>query len=181
MCLKFCEHLYGNVLKMDYKRQTAVVAIFALVGMMFVVPAITGKAMALPSKVVARADGRCGTTPCDLRLITYVLISGFWVITPTQDGTLVGWNAQAIHGVGNVAGVVTYGIIHDGERVGTATFTFLNPLVGPNHCTIVTIPSVPGACDKGSGHDAKFFYHFVVPSLAGDANDQESDNNGDAA
>jgi hypothetical protein len=168
-------------LKMDYKKQTTVLSVmFVLVGMMFVVPAMTEKGMAQISVVNARADGRCGTTPCDLRLITYVLIHGFWRFTPTRDGTFVFWRAEAPHGLGTILGAVTYGIFHDGERVGTAIFTFLNPIVGPNACTITTIPSVPGACDKGSGHNAMFFYHFVVPSLAGDANeDQEGDNSGD--
>jgi hypothetical protein len=78
---------------MHYKRQTAVLSVmFVLVGMMFLVPAITGKAMA---QLVARADGNCGrlTGPCKIVLTGWHLEKGYWVKEPTHDGIFVTWSA----------------------------------------------------------------------------------------
>jgi hypothetical protein len=59
--------------------------------MMFLVPAITQKAMAF---LVARADGKCGTTPCHLFGGGYFLVGGKWVDKPTPGGAVVTWSAH---------------------------------------------------------------------------------------
>ncbi len=81
---------------MDYKGQTTVLSIILLVGMIFLVPAITEKALA-----VTRADaaGRCGpegaTHPCQLTLLDKFLKSGIWTRTP-NSGISVTWDTIGV-------------------------------------------------------------------------------------
>jgi hypothetical protein len=164
-----CVNKHWWILKMDYKRQTAVLSvIFVLVGMMFIVPAITEKAMAL---LVARADGKCGTTPCHFRLVGYgiAIRGGKYLDTPTRDGTVVTWSAHRTilfptPIVSGIEGFVNYAVgnVH-------VIFHFNSPFIGPNSCKIVIHPSVPGshtACDKGSGLNPKYFYFIELPNPA---------------
>jgi hypothetical protein len=188
-----CVNKHWWILKMHYKRQTAVLSVmFVLVGMMFVVPAITEKAMAF----VARADGKCGTTPCYFSAIHAVLFDGKWLQTPTS-GTVVTWSAHRtilthfpIPILSGIDGIVAY-------RVGNviAHLYFNSPFIGPNSCKIDIIPPVPGshlACDKGSGLSPKYFYYLELPSPAsgsggsnsgsgsgGDNGEDSSGDNGD--
>ena len=147
---------------MHYKRQTAVLSVmFVLVGMMFLVPAITGKAMA--GTIVVRADGKCGTTPCHLTFIRDRLYKGSIVGTPTRDGTVVYWTLRSPAG-----GYVEY-IAQGGGKVVLSHFTFSADIIGANSCTISILPPVPGlykTCDKGSGLNTEMFYYFILPSTA---------------
>ena len=140
---------------------------FVLVGMMFLVPAITGKAMA---NLVARADGKCGTTPCYLSFSNALVFAGKLSIPPTS-GTVVNWSLHRtilthfpFPIASGIDGIVAY-------RVGNviAHLYFNSPLIGPNSCKVEFTPSVPGshwACDKGSGLNPKYFYFIELPSPA---------------
>jgi hypothetical protein len=169
-----CVNKHWWILKMHYKRQTAVLSVmFVLVGMMFLVPAITGKAMA---QLIARADGKCGTTPCNLTITGYHLWNGKWVKIPTRDGIYVRWSASRAPSIGEpnlgINGFVdvTATAIPGAPGKVYATFNFRSPIIGPNECSItISWPSPPvqhKACDKGSGINPKYFYYFVVPSTA---------------
>jgi hypothetical protein len=60
----------NKVLKMDFKGQTAVLSAFVLVGMVFLVPAITEKAQASIKAVVTGTCGPEGQThPCELTFL----------------------------------------------------------------------------------------------------------------
>jgi hypothetical protein len=168
---------------MDYRRRTTVLSfMFVLVGMMFLVPATTGKAMAL---LVARADGKCGTTPCDFRLVRYglAIAGGKWLDTPTRHGTVVAWSAhRTILFPTPIASGIEGKVLYDVGNVDVL-LSFNSPLIGPNSCKIDIIPSVSGshtACDKGFGLNPRYFYYFELPSRAGDTNSgDEGDNSGD--
>ncbi|MGC2575218.1 MAG: hypothetical protein WA364_27245 [Candidatus Nitrosopolaris sp.] len=72
----------NKVLKMDYKGQTtALSAVFFLVGMVFLVPAITEKALGV---IYARASGVCGpeghTHPCEFTFVSKELKQGKWIL-----------------------------------------------------------------------------------------------------
>src|SRR5215831_2716222 len=101
---------------MDFKGQTAALsAVFVLVGMMFLVPAITEKALAI---VNARATGTCGqpkgpyehTYPCEFTLVKKSLDKGKWASEPTQSGTVVTWSTTGNPAPGDEKGSVTYKI-----------------------------------------------------------------------
>jgi len=80
---------------MDYKGQTAVLSAFVLVGMMFLVLAITEKALAI---IKASATGTCGpegeTHPCKFAFYNKHLYSGKWDHLPTDSGTSVSWQTS---------------------------------------------------------------------------------------
>jgi hypothetical protein len=185
-----CVNKHWWILKMDYKRQTAALSVmFVLVGMMFIVPAITEKAMA---QLVARADGKCGTGPCTLILRNAFLVEGRWVPnhTPTHAGQVVTWAAHRVPTLlppyaSGIAGQAIYQVYPDGHRA--AVFSFDSPFILPNTCKIQIIPPVSGshlACDKGSGISPEMFYYFVLPSPASGSGSNNSgsdsgDDNGD--
>jgi hypothetical protein len=181
---------------MDYKRQSTVLSvIFVLVGMMFLVPSITEKAMAFE----ARADGKCGNGPCILNFGSALLFQGKFVKEPTS-GTIVTWSAHRtilthfpIPILSGIDGRVAYRVPNHGNEL--VQFIFNSPFIGPNSCKIDIIPPVPGshlACDKGSGLNPKYFYFFELPSptsgsggsnsgsdSGGDNGEDSSGDNGD--
>jgi len=129
---------------MDLKGQTTVLsAIFVLVGMMFLVPVITGKALA-----TVHATASCGN--CKLIWSGQDLYKGKWVSEPTKEGTVVTWSTEGNPQPGDEKGVVTYKIGRD--RVN---LLFDNPLIGTNKCSVT---AGFGTCTAGSGYNAAFTY-----------------------
>jgi hypothetical protein len=190
---------------MHYKRQTTVLSvIFVLVGMMFLVPVITEKAMA---QLVARADGMCGINlanpfPCHLTLGNYAInyLVSKWQKLPTIKGTVVSWSVMR-HPPPFLAPIIGY-VHYFGPTGGphdkrfTVDLTFNSPVFGANSCNVdlkvYGVPSpVPGshwACDKGSGLNPKYFYHFQLPtiresggSISGSDSGGDNGDNGDSS
>src|SRR5215467_990200 len=94
---------------MDYKGQTAVLsAIFVFVGMMFLVPAITERALA---RIDATATGTCGpegqTQPCEFKVVNQQLYSGQWAMWPKVEGTSVTWQTSGNPAPGDEKGWVS--------------------------------------------------------------------------
>jgi len=160
---------------MDFKGHTAVLsAIFVLVGMMFLVPAITGKAL---GAIHATASGQCGpegqTHPCEFTLVSKHLDEcsenkqvrcGVWSTYPSESGTVVTWSTQGFFSKGNIfaaksgleKGSVTYKV-GDGGRERTAVLSFENPVIGYNKCSV---SGIGGSCTAGKGMNAKFTYNL---------------------
>ena len=152
---------------MDYRGQTAVLSvILVLVGMMFLVPAITEKALAV---IHATAKGVCGpegeTSPCDFYQIARHLDEGKWVSEPTKEGTVVTWSTEGNPQPGDEKGSVTYYVCfkvcsfggNGPSRVAIAVLSFENPLVGSNKCGIT---GIDGDCTAGKGMNAEFTYNL---------------------
>jgi hypothetical protein len=144
----------NKFLKMDFKGQTTILAaIFVLAGMIFLVPAITEKALA---GVHATATGVCGppgqTKACQFTFSAKDLNSrARWVSEPTPSGTFVTWSTVGNPQPSDEKGSVTYKIGED-----TAILSFDNPVIGKNSCNVGG--SVGGTCDAGSGQNAAFTY-----------------------
>jgi hypothetical protein len=168
---------------MDFKGQTAVLsAILVLVGIIFLVPAITEKALAEyePTiKIHATAKGVCTaatpnpnmprvtnavvTQPCHFTWETDNLEKGKWTSPPSRSGTDVTWSAEAVCtarlclggvlGESGIIGSVTYKV---GEE--TAVLSFENPVIGYNKCSI---SGIGGSCTgPGKGYNAEFEYNL---------------------
>jgi hypothetical protein len=151
----------NKVLKMDFKRQTAVLpAIFVLVGMFFLVPAITEKALAT---VHAIATGECGyigqIRPCQFTLVSKHLEFGTWTSQPSPSRTVVTWSTTGGKPFGDEKGSVTYKV---GE--GTAVLSFENPVIGFNKCSVSMelhgVIGSGGSCTVGKGQNAEFTYNL---------------------
>jgi hypothetical protein len=140
------------ILKMDYKRQTAVLSVmFVLLGLMFLVPAITEKAQArvdgrafLRSAHLSFSDvrGDCGTPP-----------KGFFSSGPRNLGKEIVWTTMGTP--------IPYGDekCHVHTMLATlphptrATYSFSNPSSGRNTCT--TYPPPPkSSCTITQGVNA---------------------------
>ena len=150
--------------------QTAVLLAFVLVGMMFLVPAITGKALAA---IHATASGQCGpegqTHPCEFTFLSKHLdvcyhdnpttgqripyTCGEWVSEPSQSGTHVTWSTKGTE-PGPEEGSVTYKV---GEE--TAVLSFENPVIGYNKCSVSGIAEQT-PCKAGKGLYADFTYNL---------------------
>jgi hypothetical protein len=143
---------------MDYRGQTAVLsAILVLVGMMFLVPVITGKALTV---IHATAKGVCGPATqihsCQFTLVGSHLDTGTWISQPTQSGTLVTWSTTG-GGMGDEKGSVTYNV-GVGQQKETAVLTFeisYTHNIGSNKCGVI---GIGGGCDAGKGMNAEFTY-----------------------
>jgi hypothetical protein len=155
----------NRVLKqIDYEGQTTVLAAtsFVLVGMMFLVPGITEKAL---GAVHATAKVVCGTTTgslyqnrCQLTLEGKTLDEGRWISEPTQYGTAhspVTWSTAGKPPFGDEKGSVTY-IVSGPLEQRTAVLTFYNPVLGINKCDVKG--SAYGYCTAGKGQSAEFTY-----------------------
>jgi hypothetical protein len=138
-----------------YKKITicypTVLAALIVVGMMFLVPTIPGKALAAINAV---ARGTCGTQPCFFDFKSKSLEHGQWVTEPTESGTLVQWSTKGKSTGGEEAGSVTY----DVKGLGLVVMKFKNPTIGFNSCSIVTHPDTHQTCMAGSGQIADFTY-----------------------
>jgi len=167
----------NKILKMDYKGRTVVLSAFVLVGMMILVPAITGKALAGVKAVVTGTCGPEGQThPCEFTLDSKGLSWGKWVVDPTPSGTSVGWETSGKPLGGKELGNVMYKV---GEGEAKANLVFSNPAVGEfnvgepplkNTCSVdiwkgsQIVPNdlhesgLSGSCHAGSGVVATFTY-----------------------
>jgi hypothetical protein len=141
---------------MDYKGQTAVLSvIFVLVGMMFLVAAITEKALAT---VRGSATATCGPQKVECPLVWQSdhLVSGSWVNKPSISGLDVTWQTG-----GNAAGNEEGWVLYKVEGV-EAQLWFNNPLVGSNECQVNLVPGkssgMTGTCHAGKGMDAQFTF-----------------------
>jgi hypothetical protein len=166
---------------MDFKGQTAVLsAILVLVGMIFLVHAITEKALAEYTPTIqihATAKGVCTaatpnmprvtnavvTHPCQFTFEGKNLEKGKWTSSPSESGTDVTWSAEAtctarlclggVLGESGIIGSVTYKV---GEE--TAVLSFENPVIGYNKCGI---SGIGGSCTgPGKGYNAEFQYNL---------------------
>ena len=154
----------NKVLKnIDYNRQTAVLSAFVLVGMVFLVPAITEKAL---GAIRATASGECGpegqTHPCEFKLKDYTLVrtGAIWRQTPTE-GVHPQWETSGESmGETDEKGNVVYNV----EGLGTVEMYFFNPaFFGKNDCDQHKTHPVSGAtltitCTASVGHSALFRY-----------------------
>ncbi len=138
---------------MDYKGQTAVLSvIFVLVGMVFLVPAVTEKALAT---VRGSATATCGPQKVECPLVWQAdhLVSGWWVNKPSISGLDVTWQTGSNVAL-NEEGWILYKV-----EGGTAQLWFSNPLVGSNECQVNQLSSgMTGTCHAGKGMDAQFTY-----------------------
>jgi hypothetical protein len=152
----------NKVLKMDFRGQTAVLsAVFVLVGLMFLVPAITEKALAI---IKASATGTCGPEgqihPCNFALYNKHLYSGKWDFLPTDSGTSVSWETSGNPPPGDEKGWVQYNVGANPKVAANVRLDFDNPAEGSNKCDVV--PSSAGTCHAGIGYIATFTYTLRV-------------------
>jgi uncharacterized membrane protein YgcG len=156
-----------HVLKIDYKRQTTVLSvIFVLVGMIFLVPAITGKAEAIIRATVLLHGQAAKLT---WTLLAAEMIHGAFTERPTQKGDQIAWTT---HGFiippfgGDELGFVKYS-----TAAGDVTFLFSNPFTGKNTCKItVENPALHGDCKITQGPTASAFYNVFSNSFANGGN-----------
>jgi hypothetical protein len=117
-----------EALALFFRGQVAVLSAFVLVGMMFLVPTITEKALASIKAVVTGTCGPEGEThPCQFTLVSSKLDNGRFVVDPTPSGTSVGWKTSGNPLGGKELGTVTYKF-GDYE----AHFQFHNPAMNEN-------------------------------------------------
>jgi hypothetical protein len=149
----------NKVLKMDFKGQTAVLsAVFVLVGMVFLVPAITEKALAV---IKASATGTCGpegdTHPCEFAIYNQHLYSGQWAMWPRVEGTSVTWQTSGNPAPGDEKGWVSVNVGANPKVATSVRLDFDNPnRIGGNNCDVA--PRDAGTCHAGSGYTATFTY-----------------------
>ena len=147
----------NKVPETDYKGQTAVLlSIFVPVGMMFVVPAITEKALA---GVNAVATLNCRTTMrCGITVVGSSLQSGKWVERPTISGDTVRWKTTGNPPGGNEKGTVD--LQGTMAAAGKLRLTFDNPWFGRNSCNVLvlSVGNFFGRCEAGYGNNADFTY-----------------------
>ncbi|MGC1932374.1 MAG: hypothetical protein WA667_25665 [Candidatus Nitrosopolaris sp.] len=169
---------------MHYKRQTAGLSvIFVLVGMVFLVSAITEKELA---SVAATAH----TPICCFSSVKYHMYAGRFIVPPivypTKPDELI-WltiGSSSPFGGGDEKGYVA---ADAGPHHFPVKFNFFNPARGPNTCGVE--PPHVGRCtiSQGVHAGAQFFLDSLVPPSPalsdgndGDANsDNEGDNSGD--
>jgi hypothetical protein len=151
---------------MDYKGQTTVLpTIFILVGIMFLVPATTEKALAGIHATASGTRGPSGDTkPCVFTWVSQKLDKGQWITEPTKSGTLVTWATKGETVVGgSEIGNVVYKVGAD-HIAGEARLNFENPMFGSNKCSVEIVsgaPNILGNCHAGSGMQASFTYNLL--------------------
>jgi hypothetical protein len=151
---------------MDFKGQTAVLsAILVIVGVIFLVPAITEKALAA---IHATAKGACGPgvgMACNFTLVKKDLKYGEWTSLPSESGNVVTWSTGGGSPIGDEEGSVTYKVTGPSGQEETAVLHFKNPVLGKNECDI---KGIGGSChfEQGStldplrGYNADFTYNL---------------------
>ncbi len=157
---------------MDYKRQNTVLSVmFILVGMMFLVPATTEKALAI---ITATAR----TTICCFSHVTWGLSAGRWIFEPKlASPTEIYWKtAGRIFPPSAETGYVRASV---GPAHSPVVFSFHSPSVGLNGCAIS--PPFFGTCTvlPPVAPLPAIFGYFVthIPTLnGGDINSDEGDN-----
>ncbi len=135
----------------QYQRQTTklTIAFVLIVGMMFLVPVITGKALALTISRVFRTNVYLfnGSYKLDAGMFLYGYVRN--PVPPPEayhNDTLVGWwtagsNFPLIPGAKK--GSVKYDVYtaeYNTHHLGTVYFYFSNPANGQNTCSVVTEP-----------------------------------------
>jgi hypothetical protein len=178
-----CVNKHWWILKMHYKRQTAVLSVmFVLVGMMFLVPAMTEKALA---SIAATAD----TVTCCFSHLKYHMDSGRFIIPPIvfptrpDELTWLTIGSSSPFGGGDEKGFVAADVTPLHIHV---IFHFFNPARGTNTCSVDPPPPVVTCTiSQGVHAGARFIVHIVPSSLLPDANggdtdsSDEGDNSGD--
>lgn len=141
------------------KKMTVLSAILVLVGMVFVVSAITEKALADVNAVATLTKCPPSQGQCSMTVAGSGLDSGKWVERPTASGDTVRWKTT---GPGNEQGAVTV------EAQGLKTFLFFkNPWFGRNSCgirgsVVSSHSSFGGSCEAGYGNNADFTYTLRI-------------------
>lgn len=143
------------IMKMAYKRQTAVLSVvFVLVGMMFLVPAITEKALA---RTEAVAYPPAFSSFFNVR--TH-LDAGKFIQEPPEKSFIPGWVTA---GTGLFGGDEKGYVQYDVKDWGTATFYFYNPNSGSNTCNVVADPKLQAKCSITQGNFAQATYLLCLP------------------
>jgi hypothetical protein len=155
---------------MDYKRQTTVLSvIFVLVGMIFIVPATTGKAEAVIHASVL-LHGQAAKLLWTL-LAFGINSSAEFTKKPTKKGDQISWNTQGLGLFGATEnGFVKYatGPRYEG---GDVVFRFHSPSFGENTCTITVLnPTLHGDCRITQGNTASAFYNVFPKSSVNGGN-----------
>jgi hypothetical protein len=127
--------------------------------MMFVVPAITTKALAGVNAVatITYCHSRCGMTVGDSSLQ-----SGKWVEHPTVSNDTVRWKTTGNPPGGNEKGTVdVHGTM---GALGNLRLTFNNPWFGRNSCKVLvlSVGNFFGRCEAGYGNNADFTYTLTA-------------------
>ena len=159
----------------DYKLQTVVSSGIILVGVMFLVPTITEKALAVTTGVLTGTCGPTGAThPCEFTFVVKYLRLGHWTLEPPQKCTDCRWQTKS--GLsGNEMGSIIYKV--DDGKAGESESYFYNPLIGSNECHEKDLSDHPhfiGSCHADSGHVAIFRYH--VQQITGQGIGSINDN-----
>jgi hypothetical protein len=153
---------------MHFRGQTAALStIFVLVGMVFLVPAITEKALASIKAVVTGTCGPEGAHGCLFVLASKHLRSGMWQQDPPSNVNRAEWKtigaiagpSGMVPGEGNEAGSVIYKV-SPLSGLGEVELYFDNPLIGSNKCEVAILSGqgLSGTCNAGKGYDAEFTY-----------------------
>jgi hypothetical protein len=175
------------ILNMDYKRQTTVLSIiFVLVGMVFIVPAMTEKALAIVHGEARTQFGvfyglKWGIAPPARFTVLPTVIDGhrgiIWETTGFSNGISGSEHGRVVADVGPPS-------THFQYRVN---FDFSNPHFGRNTCSVphpILPPDVKVSCDISQGNRA-FATYLVEPRGGSSANGadtnsgDEGDNSGD--
>ena len=147
----------NKVLKMDLGQTAVLSAVFVLVGMVFLVPAITEKALAV---IKASATGTCGpegnTHPCEFAIYNQHLYSGKWAMVPRVEGTSVSWETSGNPQPGDEKGWVSVNVGANPKVATSVRLDFDNPAEGKNTCDLA--PRDAGTCNAGIGYTATFTY-----------------------
>lgn len=148
---------------MDYKRQTTVLSvIFVLVGMMFLFPAISEKALARTSATAYSLS--C----CIYSNLRAHLDAGKFVFGPTGAppgpgaGVILSWITA---GTGFIGGDEKGFVEADVHDHGTVRFYFNNPDSGANTCqTVASDLNLVAKCSITQGADATAKYILCFPN-----------------
>jgi hypothetical protein len=131
---------------MDKGLTTVLAGVFVLVGMMFVVPTLTGKAQ-------ATIKAEASTKPCCFAKLTYISSVGN-VVNPTPEGNIVTWSTMTKFE--ETGGEVKYQVV----GYGSVEFYFRIQVIGSNTCgTKVETPTLHGGCSisRGMSPQATFY------------------------
>ena len=138
---------------MDYKRHTAALSvIFVLVEMIFLVPAITDKAL-------ARVEGSAISSIGSFSHVSGQMSAGRFAVRPINLGNEIIW---ATIGNGPIGGGNERGFVSANVAGAVAIFHFSNPARGDNTCSVGgTIPHT-SRCTITQGVFSRARY-FVTP------------------